>query len=65
MSQWSVALLAKGSDGSLALIAQVKVEASSRSEAECIVLEEYWDSRLDAASCVPRTIVERYRPSTD
>ena len=42
------------SEGHAGTIGDFKgIEAEDRAEAESIVLDEFWDSRLDSAGCAP------------
>ena len=40
-------------EGERHLLAEFDVEASDAMAAENLVLDEYWDDRLDSACCVP------------
>jgi hypothetical protein len=43
----------EGSDGPVRHLASFSVQAASAADARRKVLDEHWDSRLDAADCIP------------
>ena len=52
--KYSGVLNCQDSEGHISTIGDFKdVEAEDKTEAKRIVLDEFWDQRLDSASCVP------------
>jgi len=58
MKRYKGHLYWRDEDGKLGYISKFDERASDQKEAERKVLDNYWDDRLDAASCTPHFVWE-------